>query len=168
MGNNKTIKQTWAAALLCMVFCSLGAPAWAQSSGGEGPHLPGDGPRAGGSPWLSGGGIIRSDRFPDKCKTLTWQVEKARPITLVAGLPDPIYLELCNCRIGSMGTNHVMLGHTVKQGGAKIEHMLPVGQCVFIAATDLTISGVGPEAYGTHQIVANPHQTITVIEKDGD
>lgn len=175
MRDDKAMARRWMVILMCMVFWSPAAPVWAQSSGGEGPHLPGDGPRSGDgpptreiNPWMSGGGIIRSGRFPDKCSSLSWQVEKGRPHNMVSGLPDPIYLELCNCRIGSVGTNNVLLTYTTTQGGPKVEYNLRVGQCVFVAATDMTITGAGLEAYGTHEIVTNPRQTITVIEKDGD
>lgn len=157
--------------VLGVVILGAGGLAWAQSPGEEGPYLPGDSPQTSNrvlQPWLSGGGIIRSGRFPDKCSVLSWQVEKGRPQTLVKGLPDPIYLELCNCRIGSVGTNNVSLSYTSRQGGPKLEHNLRVGQCVFVAATDMTLTGAGPEAYGTHEVVTNPRQTITVIEKDGD
>lgn len=169
MWSHKGVAGKLMAAMICVVVWSAGPPAWAQSSSGAEPHLPGDGPQSREiNPWMSGGDVIRSGRFPDKCSTLSWQVEKGRPQILVSGLPDPIYLELCNCRIGSTGTNNVMLSYSTARGGPKLEHNLRVGQCVFVAATDMTLTGAGPESYGTHQIVANPRQTITVIEKDGD
>lgn len=155
------INRALFAALVCVL--ALGSFGASYAQGGQGL------PQSGG--WIGqegGGGLLRSGRFPDKCAALTWRVAKGIPLTLVEGLPDPIYLELCNCRVDAANNSAVLVSYASKAGAKARSRQLGIGQCLYVAAVDLTITAKDLEAFGIHEVVANPRQTITIIDGDDD
>lgn len=153
------IKKTLFAALFCALAISTVEPSLAQQLPPSGGWIGQDG---------GVGGLLRSGRFPDKCAALTWRVAKGVPLTLVEGLPDPIYLEVCNCRVDAANNSAVLLNYATKAGTKARSHRLGIGQCVYVAAVDLTINATDVEAFGIHEAIANPRQTITIINGDDD
>lgn len=147
-------------ALFAVVFCALSVGAIESSFAQALPDSGG---------WLGKqGGLMRSGRFPDNCAALTWRVAKGAPLTLIENLLDPIYLQVCNCRVDDANNSIIFLSYATKPGAKQHKRQLGIGQCVYVAAVDLTMQAKDLEAFGNHEIIANPRQTITVISKDGD
>lgn len=147
-------------ALFAALFCALAIGAVESTLAQELPDSGG---------WLGQqGGLMRTGRFPDKCATLSWRVAKGAPLTLIENLPDPVYMEVCNCRVDDANNSVVFLSYATKPGAKSHSRQLGIGQCVFVAAVDLTMQAKDLEAFGIHTTIANPRQTITVISKDGD
>lgn len=151
------IKKTLFAALFCALAISTIDSSLAQQL-----------PQSGGWIGADGGGLLRSGRFPDKCVELSWRVAKGVPLTLVENLPDPIYLEICNCRVDAANNSAVLLSYATESGGKAHKRQLGIGQCLYVAATHLTLEAKEIEAFGIHATIANPRQTIKVISVDDD